>query len=139
MKLTKNFTVNEFTCSVTAAANGFDNRPSVPVINNLKALCEHVLQPLREHLNCPIIITSGYRCQKLNEKVGGTWNSQHLKGEAADFICPGKNLKDIFAWMRGNLQFDQLLYEFNAKDVWIHVSYRINGKNRLQAIDNYKA
>ncbi len=139
MKLSKNFAINELTYSVTAQANNIDNRPSVEVINNLKALCEHVLQPLRDYLGCPVIVTSGYRCYKLNEKVGGVRNSQHLKGEAADFICPSKNLKNVFNWMKNNLVFDQLLYEFSSKDVWIHVSYSNSEKNRNQVFDNYKA
>lgn len=138
MKLTKNFTINELTYSVTAQANKIDNRPSVEVINNLKALCENILQPLRDYLGCAVIITSGYRCRDLNKKIGGAANSQHLKGEAADFVCPNKNLKEVFCWIKNNLPYDQLLYEFNSKDVWIHVSYRVCGVNRHMAVDNYK-
>lgn len=138
MQLTKNFTLNEMTYSSTAEANNIDNRPSVAVVENLKRLCVNVLQPLREHYNCPVIISSGYRCVELNKKVGGARNSQHLLGEAADFIIPSKNLKDVFEWLRLNLEYDQLLYEYNSRCRWIHVSFH-SGLNRRQCIDNYKA
>ncbi len=139
MNLTQNFTINELTYSVTANANKIDNRPSVYVIDNLKALCENVLQPLRDYLGCPVKVTSGFRCAVLNKKIGGTKNSQHLYGQAADFIVPRKNLKDVYNYIKHNLPYDQLLYEYNKSDKWIHVSYRTDGHNRKLAIDNYKA
>lgn len=139
MNLTQNFTINELTYSVTANANKIDNRPSVQVIANLKALCENVLQPLRNYLGCPVKITSGFRCAVLNKKIGGAINSQHCVGQAADFIVPQKNLKDVYNYIKYNLPYDQLLYEYNKSDKWIHVSYRSDGHNRKQAIDNYKA
>ena len=137
MKLTENFTINELTYSVTAQANNIDNRPSVEVIANLKALCENVLQPLRNHLGCPVIVTSGYRCSELNKKVGGKQNSQHLKGQAADFVVPQKCLKEVFNYIKTTLPFDQLLFETCKGDSWIHVSFCQNGYNRHQAVENY--
>lgn len=140
MKLTQNFTLNELVYSVTAEANKIDNRPNVKVVANLKALCENVLQPLRDNLGCAVIISSGFRCAELNKKVGGRPNSQHLLGEAADFVVPQRNLKDVFNYIKAHLPYDQLLFEYNPSgDRWIHVSYRADGKNRRQAIDNYKA
>ncbi len=139
MNLTQNFTINELTYSVTATANKIDNRPSVYVIDNLKALCENVLQPLRDYLGCPVKVTSGFRCAVLNKKIGGTKNSQHLYGQAADLIVPQKNLKDVYNYIKYNLPYDQLLFEYTKSDKWIHVSYRTDGHNRKQAIDNYKA
>ena len=137
VKLSKNFDSNEFTYSVTAHANKINNAPSIEILNNIKALCENVLQPLRDYLNSPIKITSGYRCKALNIKVGGKPNSQHLTGNAADFITPNKNLKEVFNYIRKNLTYDQLLYEYDSSgNIWIHVSYV---QNRMQAIDNYKA
>lgn len=138
MRLTQNFTINEFTYSVTAEANKIDNRPAVQVIANLKALCENVLQPLRDYLGVPVKITSGFRCAVLNKKVGGCSNSQHLMGQACDFIVPQKNLKEVYNYIKYNLPYDQLLYEYNKKDKWIHVSYKSDGRNRKQAFDNYK-
>lgn len=139
MNLTKNFTIHELTYSVTAEANKIDNRPSVQVIANLKALCEKVLQPLRDYLRCSVIVTSGFRCAVLNKKIGSTVNSQHLTGQACDFIVPQKDLKDVYNYIKHNLPYDQLLYEYNKKDKWIHVSYRSDGHNRKQAFDNYRA
>ena len=139
MNLTNNFTLNELIYSTTAEKNKIDNTPSQPVIKNLKALCENVLQPLRNNLGCPIVITSGFRCAVLNKRVGGASNSQHLYGQAADLIVPQKNLKDVFNYIKSHLPYDQLLYEYSKSDKWIHVSYRADGHNRKQAIDNYKA
>lgn len=138
MKLTENFTLNELVYSATAEKNKIDNRPSVQVIANLKSLCENVLQPLRNALGCPIVITSGFRCAVLNKKVGGQPNSQHLMGQAADLVVPQKNLKDVFNYIKSHLNYDQLLYEYSKTDKWIHVSFRNDGHNRKQAIDNYK-
>lgn len=140
MKLTDNFTLNELVYSVTAEANKIDNRPNVTVISNLQKLCENVLQPLRNHLGCPVIVTSGFRCAELNKKIGGKPNSHHLMGYAADFVVPQRNLKDVFNWMKDNLPYDQLLFEYNSSgDIWIHVSYVKDSLNRHQAIDNYRA
>lgn len=140
MKLTDNFTLNELVYSVRAEANKIDNRPNVAVIANLQKLCENVLQPLRNHLGCPVIVTSGFRCAELNKKLGGRPNSQHLMGRAADFVVPQRNLKDVFNWMKDNLPYDQLLFEYNSSgDIWIHVSYVKDSLNRHQAIDNYRA
>lgn len=137
VRLSKNFDSNEFTYSVTAHANKINNAPSVEVLANLKALCENVLQPLRDYLGSAIKITSGYRCKALNTKVGGKPNSQHLYGQAADFITPNKNLKEVFNYIKNNLVYDQLLYEYDSKgNTWIHVSYV---RNRMQAYDNYKS
>lgn len=138
MNLTENFTLNELVYSTTAEKNKIDNRPSVQVIANLKSLCENVLQPLRNALGCPIVITSGFRCAVLNKKVGGQPNSQHLMGQAADLVVPQKNLKDVFNYIKSHLNYDQLLYEYSKTDKWIHVSFRNDGHNRKQAIDNYK-
>ena len=140
MKLTDNFTLNELVYSVTAEANKIDNRPNVKVIANLQKLCENVLQPLRDYLGCPVIVTSGFRCAELNKKIGGNPNSHHLMGYAADFVVPQRNLKDVFNWMKSNLPYDQLLFEYNSSgDRWIHVSYVKDSLNRRMAIDNYKA
>lgn len=140
MKLTDNFTLNELVYSVTAEANKIANRPNVKVIANLQKLCENVLQPLRDYLGCPVIVTSGFRCAELNKKIGGKPNSHHLMGYAADFVVPQRNLKDVFNWMKSNLPYDQLLFEYNSSgDRWIHVSYVKDSLNRRMAIDNYKA
>lgn len=138
MNLSNNFTLHELTYSVTANANNIINNPSKPAIANLRALCENVLQPLRDYLNCPVIVTSGFRCAVLNKRIGGRPNSQHLVGQAVDIVVPQRNLKDVYNYIKHNLPYDQLLYEYNKTDKWLHISYRNDGHNRRQAFDNYR-
>ena len=87
MKLTEHFTLEEFERSATAARLHIDNRVPAELVPNLKRLCELVLEPLREHFQEAVYVTSGYRCPQLNNAVGGVHNSQHMRGEAVD-ICP---------------------------------------------------
>lgn len=138
MYLSDNFSLFELTYSVTAKANGINNTPPKAVIKNLIELCKNVLQPLRNYLGVPIIITSGYRCAALNKRIGGVVNSQHVLGQAADFITPQKDLKIAFDYIKNYLNYDQLLYE-HSKDgmTWIHVSFN-KGNNRRQSFANYK-
>lgn len=139
MKLTEHFKLSEFINSPTAKAKGIDNTPNAQVIANLKLLCEHVLEPLRQHFNCPIIIGSGYRCKALNAAVGGVPNSQHQTGEAVDIHIPDNATgMKWFTWMMDNLEFDQLIKEKSTKDsksFWIHVSFKSSG-NRNHVICN---
>ena len=137
MKLTQHFDLSEFVYSETAERKGIDNYPDNIAITNLLMLCRDVLEPAREEYGKAMIISSGYRCVELNKAVGGKPNSQHLTGCAADIVCSEpKRLYDIIK-EKGN--FDQLLWEHSGKTQWLHVSYKPNGKNRQQAIDNYKA
>lgn len=139
MQLSKNFTLSELTYSVTAEANKIYNKPSAQVIENLRQLCVHILQPLRDHFKTPVIISSGYRSSALNKKIGGVANSQHLTGNAADIIMPAQKLTAVFDYINKNLPFDQLLLEHNRSGYkWIHVSYNPKN-NRKIAIDNYAA
>ena len=138
MQLTKNFNLSEFTYSITADVNKINNTPDEDVINNLRELCINVLQPLRDYFNCPIKITSGYRCPALNRKVGGNVGSQHIKGYACDIIVPNHDMEEVFDYMAIHLPYDQLLFEYDRKkkSTWIHVSY-VKGKNRKYCRDNY--
>ena len=126
-QLTPHFKLSEFTKSSTATARKIDNTPSEQVISNLKLLCEQVLEPLRVHFNCPIIISSGYRSPALNKAVGGVKNSQHMTGEAADIHLPNNETgRKWFLWMMDNLKFDQLIMEKSTPTstrYWIHVSF----------------
>ena len=90
--LTPHFRLSEFSRSATVDSLGIDNSVPKELIPSLKNLCEHVLEPLREHFGIPVVISSGYRCPALNRTVGGVSNSQHLKGEAADIILPPSTL-----------------------------------------------
>jgi len=134
MRLSKNFTLEEFERSDTAKRLKIDNHVPQFAVERLRTLCEKVLQPTRDHFGVPIIITSGYRCPDLNDAVKGATSSQHMKGEAADFKIRAPNLKlyDIYLWMVDNLQFDQLIWEVRPNSKWIHVSYKATGKNRQQ-------
>ena len=143
MKLTKHFSLDEFTRSATVQANGVDNTLDMTkaddriVVENLEHLCQTVLEPLREQMGTPVIISSGYRCRELNRLVGGARNSQHLVGEAADIASPrpspeGKGeLKRWFLFIQQHCRFDQLILETRGDRRWIHVSCcRDDSQNR---------
>ena len=140
-KVTMHFSIEELYASQTAKAKGIDNKPDFPSLINLVYLCAYVLEPLREAMNEPIKIGSGYRCPKLNAAVGGVSNSQHMKGQAVDLCIDGdlKKGKKWFAYIRDHLPFDQLIWEHNSKTgaYWVHVSfvYPDFGKNRRKVID----
>lgn len=128
MLLTDNFHLDEFIKSNTATRLGIDNTPSPEVIENLRLLCEHVLQPLRNALSCTITVSSGYRCTQLNKAVRGALNSQHLLGQAADIEVAGLDNKVLAEKIKElELPFHQLILEFYVPGVpssgWCHVSY----------------
>jgi len=131
----KYFTIRELTSSATAVRKGIDNTPDERVKANLKALVANVLDPLRERYGKPIVVTSGYRCEKLNRAVGGAKNSQHVTGEAVDIrsvsdrVADNKALFDLV--LKLGLPFDQLLDEYGYD--WIHISYK-QGGNRRQVL-----
>lgn len=130
----KYFTIEELCFSQTAQRKKIDNSPDGRVRVNLTALVANILDPLREAYGKPIIVTSGYRCAKLNKAVGGVKNSQHLTGEAADIQAASKLPKDnkkIFELIQKlSLPFDQLIDEYGM--AWVHVSY--SSRNRRQVI-----
>jgi hypothetical protein len=135
------FTIQELYASATAKAKGIDNTPNLQQVINLVYLAAYVLEPLRVAMNEPIKIGSGFRCQKLNKAVGGVYNSQHMKGQAADLCIDGDLEKGRrwFNYIRDHLPFDQLIMEHNSKGTyWVHVSfvYKDFGKNRHQVIDD---
>lgn len=140
IKLTKNFTLDEMCKSATARKLRIRNVPSPAVVGRLKALCENVLQPLRDYMGEPIIINSGYRSPELNQKIGGARSSQHVIGEAADINCKGSlsYAENILAIIMMNLKFDQLILEKKKGAIWVHVSYTTTGKNRQQYLQILK-
>ncbi len=119
MQLSEHFTREEFERSNFAIRHGLDNRMGPVQIANAKALCEHVLEPLRSHYKRPIILSSGYRGPALNSAVGGSTSSQHMEGKASDLGVPGVKFIDVARFIRDNLPFDQLIME----GTWVHVSY----------------
>jgi len=139
MKLSQNFSLDEFLISQTASRKGIDNTPTTEVIENLKQLAINVLQPLRDKLG-PVVITSGYRSPKLNKAVGGAATSQHLTGCAADINIPTMGNDELAIYIRDKLDFDQVILEFyqlgKPNSGWVHVSYvtRGNKKECLTAV-----
>ena len=141
MILSKSFTLNELIKSQEATRLGIDNIPNEEQIQNLKILCEKILQPLRNYYGMPVSISSGYRSVKLCEAVGSSSKSQHTKGQAADFEIFGIANKDLADWIVQNLDYDQCILEFwNENDPnsgWVHCSYSVNG-NRKQYLKAQK-
>jgi hypothetical protein len=138
-QISKNFTLEELMASQTAKARGIKNVPTNAEVVALCALVHHVLQPLRDAMQEPIKIGSGYRCPALNKAVGGVWNSQHMKGEAVDLCIDGDRQKGRrwMEWIMEHCDFDQIIWEHNAKGTyWVHVSFRTDGKNRRQVIND---
>lgn len=130
IQLSKNFWLSEFTHSQSAIRQCVNNAPCVSTVKNLKALCINLLQPLRDELGCPIIISSGYRSPQLNKIIGGANNSQHVRGQAVDFTVPNMTLVAVIEMIQKNFPFDQLILEFGS---WIHVSY-CSEYNRKQVL-----
>ena len=132
MKLSKNLTLDEATKSATAIKNGISNKPSGEHLSNLMAIAQNVFQPVRDHFGKPIAITSGYRSQALNDLIGGASGSQHSKGEALDLdadVFGGLENYQLFHYIKDNLAFDQLIWEFGTEENpdWVHVSYKATG------------
>lgn len=134
-KLSKNFSLNELTYSSTARANKVDNIPDRWELENLKKLCNEVLQPIRDKYGKSIFINSGYRNPILNRLVKGSTSSQHLKGEAADITVgskeDNKRLFELIVEMieNGEIKVGQLLDEKNYS--WIHISLPFSKTNQI--------
>ena len=139
MILSKNFSLSEFTKSVSAIRGGIDNEPTKEHIRNIQLLVKFVLQPLREGLNKPIRITSGYRSESLNKLIKGSKRSQHCKGQATDIQFKVDGVMDNkIIWNKVielGLPFDQMINEFNYS--WIHISYN-HEYNRKSLLEAYK-
>lgn len=128
MKL--NFTLKELCASTTAKRLGINNAPDIAVCDNLMLLIVNVLQPLRDAIKKPVIVSSGYRCARLNSYIGGASNSQHVIGQAADIAVTGMTIKALFDFIRkSDIIYDQLIEE----GTWIHISYNkdFNRKENL--------
>jgi hypothetical protein len=139
MQLSENLSLKEVVKSNTATRRGIDNSPTPEHLENLKALAKNVFQPLRDALGI-ITVSSGYRSFDLNKAIGGSKTSQHCKGEALDLdndFKKGRSTnKEIFDYIKDNLTFDQMIFEFGTETNpnWVHVSYKSNGMNRGQIL-----
>ena len=140
MKLSKNLDLKECLRSNTARRLGIDNTPhDDSVIANLKTIAENVFQPCRDHFGVPIYVSSGYRCPDLNRAIGGAKRSQHMEGRALDLDCDvfGRiSNAELFNYIRENLEFDQIVWEFGTDDNpdWVHVSYVSDTDNRKRCL-----
>ena len=142
MKISEHLELAELIRSDSAKRNGISNMPTPEHIDNLKKLAENVFEKVRAHFGVPIRISSGYRSKELNAKIGGANTSQHSTGEAIDIDMDGTSLtnKQIFDYIKDNLIFDQLIFEFGSDNNpdWVHVSYESTGKQRKQVLRAYK-
>ena len=143
MKLSKNFSLAEFTESNTAIRNGIDNNPTAEHIHNLVELCENVLQPLRDRIGSSIRVTSGYRSEALNTAIGGSKTSDHSHGRAADIklVINGVNISDeLYHGIKAmGVPFKQLIWEFGDDDTpqWVHIAFD-KDNNKMQCLKAYK-
>ena len=140
MKISEHLDLAEVTRSETAKRKGISNTPSSEHLENFKKLAENIFEPIRNHFKVPIHIISGYRSKELNTAVGGASSSQHCSGEAIDIDMDGSSNgvtnKMVFDFIKANLNFDQMIWEFgnsNNPD-WVHVSYESTGKQRKQIL-----
>lgn len=126
-----NFTISELVKSDIAEKHGLNNTPDINSLDNLLELIFYVLQPLSEKLGKPVIITSGFRSVKVNNLVGGVANSEHLYGQAADFVVNGMTPKQVVEFVKkSGIEFNQLINEY---DQWTHISFN-KGHNKKQVL-----
>jgi len=139
MQLSKNLKLDEVVKSTTAKRLGINNEPDEWATENLRQVATNIFQPLREAFGCPIYVSSGYRSAELNTAIGGSKRSQHVEGRAFDLdadVYGRCTNSQIFNWIKDNLEFDQLIWEFGDQDNpdWVHVSYVHDGINRKRCL-----
>tara|TARA_Y100000389_G_scaffold141577_1_gene139493 strand:- start:4122 stop:4574 length:453 start_codon:yes stop_codon:yes gene_type:complete len=138
--ISKHISLKEATKSNTAQRLGIENFPNNDTLIQMQALAENIFEPLREHVGGPIYITSFYRSPELNKAIGGSSKSQHCLGQAIDVddVLGRATNKEMFEYIKDNLDFDQLIWEFGDDNNpnWVHVSYNAAGNrgNILQAV-----
>jgi hypothetical protein len=143
MKLSNYVSLAEVTRSDTAKRKGIDNSPTEEHLENLKTICVDVFDKVREHFGVPLYISSGYRSAALNKAIGGSATSDHNNGRALDLDQDGHGNgvtnADVFNFIKDNLEFDQLIWEFGSSQNpdWVHVGYR-KGANRKQILKAIK-
>jgi hypothetical protein len=145
MQISKHLSLAEVSRSETAKRRGINNTPSGEHLENFKKLAENIFEPIREHFGVPIHISSGYRSKELNSAIGGSSTSQHCQGEAIDIDMDGSKggvtNKMVFDFIKDNLVFDQMIWEFGTdkNPNWVHVSYESTGKQRKQILKAVKS
>ena len=142
MKISNHITYAESIHSTTAKRRGIDNTPNPTQVEAMKLTAEKVFEPLREWVEGPIKVNSFYRSVALNEEIGGVASSQHCKGQAIDIddVYGRKSNAEMFHWIKENLCFDQLIWEFGTdmNPNWIHISFVSKEDNRNRCLKAYK-
>lgn len=137
-RISKHISYKEATRSITAIRLGIDNKPFEYELGNMKAVAENIFEPLRKWVGGAIKVTSFFRSEKLNQAIGGSVSSQHCQGRAIDIddVYGHKTNAEMFQYIKNNLDFDNLIWEFGTDDNpdWIHVSYVSNERNRGQVL-----
>ena len=140
--ISKHISYKEGIHSITAIRKGIDNEPNEEQLANMKLVAEKVFEPLRMFINGPIKVNSFFRSPDLNKAIGGSTKSQHCKGQAIDIDDTYGKIKnsDIYWWIKDNLDFDQMIWEFGNNDNpdWVHVSYVSPDKNRNRCLKAYR-
>ena len=141
-RISEHISFKEGIKSHTATRLSIDNTPSDLDLINMKTIAEEVFEPLRRFVNGPIAINSFYRSPKLNSAIGGSTSSQHCKGCAIDIDDKygHKTNPEMFEYIKCNLDFDQMIWEFgdNNNPDWVHVSYVSEDANRRRCLQAYK-
>jgi len=137
-KISKHISYKEATFSQTAIRRDIDNTPSEEVLKRMQTVAENIFEPLRAHVGGPIKINSFYRSPLLNTAIGGAKSSQHTRGEAIDIDDTLGNMsnKDMFTFIKDELDFDQIIWEFGDDEnpAWVHVSYVSPENNRRRIL-----
>ena len=137
-KISKHVSYKEGTRSVTALRKGIDNTPNDYELANMEAIAENIFEPLREWVGGPIKINSFFRCEELNTAIGGSSKSQHCQGRAIDVddTYGHKTNAEMFEYIKNNLNFDQIIWEFGTdrNPDWVHVSYVSEEQNRNRCL-----
>ena len=140
--ISKHISYKEGVYSVTAIRKGIDNQPNEEQLSNMKLVAEKIFEPVRTHFKVPIKVNSFFRSPDLNRAIGGSTKSQHCKGQAIDIDDTYGKIKnsDIYWWIKENLDFDQMIWEFGNNDNpdWVHVSYVSPDKNRNRCLKAYR-
>ena len=142
MKISDHITYAEAIHSNTAKRKGIDNTPGQTQVEAMKLLAEKIFEPLREWVGGPIKVNSFFRSVPLNEAIGGAASSQHCKGQAMDIddVYGKKSNAEMYNWIKDNLDFDQMIWEFGTdmQPNWVHVSYVSEDENRNKCLKAYK-
>ena len=142
MKISDHITYAEAIHSNTAKRKGIDNTPNQTQVDAMKLLSEKIFEPLREFVKGPIKVNSFFRSMALNEAIGGVASSQHCKGQAIDIddVYGYKTNAEMYKWLKENLDFDQMIWEFGTdmQPNWVHLSYVSKEENRNKCLKAYK-